>query len=67
MPPSMRFRCPVCQVRIKATFQLLGQTRPCPKCGHAFVVQPEPPEDSGPLLVQEELQFAGAPGRGGVF
>lgn len=57
MASTFRFKCPMCQARIKASFQLLGQTRPCPKCTYEFLVQPEPPEDSGPLLVEEDFSM----------
>src|SRR6266404_9614019 len=30
MPRFLSFRCPACQVRIKAPVQLLGQSRACP-------------------------------------
>ena len=53
MRPSIRFRCAGCGARIKAPAQLLGQTRPCPGCGHGMVVRPDKPEDSGPRLVVE--------------
>ena len=46
-------RCGGCHARIKAPFQLRGQMRSCPGCGHRFVVQPQRPEDSGPALIYE--------------
>jgi DNA-binding response OmpR family regulator len=51
--PIIRCQCPACGSRIKAPMQLLGQTRPCPRCNHRFVVvyQPEP---EGAKLVMEE-------------
>ena len=59
MARSMRFCCPNCQVRIKGSWQLRGKTRNCPKCEKPFVVDPEFPEDAGPVLVQEA--FASEP------
>jgi uncharacterized paraquat-inducible protein A len=51
MSHSITFRCPGCNARIKAPFQLRGQTRACPGCGHRLVVRWAPPQDSGPALV----------------
>lgn len=53
--PMIRCRCAGCGVRVKAPWQLLGQTRPCPGCRLALVVRPEPPEDEGPVLVDTAL------------
>ncbi len=47
------FRCGSCRARIKAPFRLRGQTRACPGCGHRFVVQLQPLEDAGPVLVPD--------------
>ena len=44
-------RCPGCDARIKAPWQLAGQRRNCPGCGTPFVVRPQRPEDSDPILV----------------
>jgi endogenous inhibitor of DNA gyrase (YacG/DUF329 family) len=58
MPEVLRFRCPHCQARIKAPYQLLGRQRPCPACGRLLQVQLEAPEDIGPvLLADEKLQL----------
>jgi CheY-like chemotaxis protein len=46
--------CPGCAARIKFPVQLLGQTRKCPGCNRAFVLQRPRLEDSGPLLVSPE-------------
>jgi uncharacterized paraquat-inducible protein A len=54
MRPSIRFRCPSCSARIKAPSQLLGQKRICPKCGSEITVQPEAPEDLGPMLLLDD-------------
>lgn len=48
---SILFRCRGCRARIKAPWQIRGQTRTCPGCGQRFVVQPQPLEDEGPVLV----------------
>jgi DNA-binding NtrC family response regulator len=53
--PTLRIECSDCGARIKAPVQLLGQSRPCPRCKATLVVQPAPPEDEGPSLV---LDFA---------
>src|SRR5439155_24338165 len=36
-------QCGACGVRMRAPLQLLGQTRPCPRCGHGVAVRPQPP------------------------
>lgn len=51
MPASLSLRCPSCNVRIKAPAQLLGRRRACPGCKTPFVVRPQPPQDSGPVLM----------------
>ncbi len=55
MNSSLHFRCPGCRARIKAPCQLLGQTRPCPNCGRRLIIQFKAPEDSGPVLIHEDL------------
>jgi DNA-directed RNA polymerase subunit RPC12/RpoP len=50
---TISLRCGGCRARIKAPFQLYGQMRSCPGCGHRFVVQVRRPEDAGPALVYE--------------
>jgi CheY-like chemotaxis protein/DNA-directed RNA polymerase subunit RPC12/RpoP len=54
MQPSIRIRCPACNARIKAPSQLAGQMRDCPGCGHRLLVRWKPPEDSGPVLLDDE-------------
>ena len=54
MVPSIIVRCPSCDARIKAPLQLIGQWRACPGCGCRFVVQPQVPQEEGPVLVGEE-------------
>jgi DNA-binding response OmpR family regulator len=49
--PTIRCRCNACGARIKAAVQLLGQSRPCPRCGESLLVQPQPPDDAEPALV----------------
>jgi DNA-directed RNA polymerase subunit RPC12/RpoP len=53
------FRCGGCQARIKAPYQLHGQRRSCPGCGHRFIVRAQRPQDSGPVLVDDGL-FSGS-------
>jgi CheY-like chemotaxis protein len=55
MRSPIRLRCPGCRARIKAPFQLLGKTRPCPQCGQRLVVQIQAPEDCGPMLSSDSL------------
>jgi DNA-directed RNA polymerase subunit RPC12/RpoP len=54
MSHSISLRCSCCQARIKAPYQLRGQTRACPGCGHRFVIQVPRPEDAGPVLVADD-------------
>ena len=54
MQTTICFRCPSCQVRIKAPIQLLGRWRPCPSCSRRFIVRAQPPQDAGPMLVTQE-------------
>ncbi len=67
MSPFITFRCSVCNARIKAPVQLIGQTRACPGCGHRFVVQLTAPEEAGPLLVMDDNDHGTpAPRRRGI-
>ncbi|MCI0380246.1 MAG: response regulator [Gemmataceae bacterium] len=50
-PGTMRCRCYACGAVMKASFRLLGETRPCPRCQSEVYIQPQPPEDEGPQLV----------------
>ena len=50
---SIRCQCSQCGSRIKAPIQLLGQTRPCPRCNKPIVVMYQP-EYEGPKLVLDE-------------
>jgi len=54
MSPTFSFRCPGCNVRIRAPYQLVGQERACPGCGRRSVVWIPVPEEQGPLLVPDE-------------
>src|SRR5439155_23228502 len=36
----LRCQCGACGARMRAPLQLLGQTRPCPRCGHGVDVRP---------------------------
>jgi DNA-binding response OmpR family regulator len=49
---AMRCRCYSCGAALKAPLRLLGQTRPCPRCKSDIYLQPQPPEDEGPRLVE---------------
>jgi CheY-like chemotaxis protein len=49
---TIRCRCRACGSRIKAPKQLLGQKRPCPGCGRAFLLA-LPQEDEGTMLVAD--------------
>jgi uncharacterized paraquat-inducible protein A len=55
MPSQIRFRCPGCAARIRAPYQLLGRQRSCPRCGHRLTVRVKPPEDSGVLVLPDEV------------
>jgi uncharacterized paraquat-inducible protein A len=61
MTPSLSLRCPLCNARIKAPLQLLGQTRACPRCGTRFVVRAQPPAAAGPVIVADDSRLS--PGR----
>jgi hypothetical protein len=54
MNPTFCFRCPGCNARIRAPYQLVGQERACPGCGHRSVVRPPVREEQGPVLVPDE-------------
>jgi uncharacterized paraquat-inducible protein A len=58
MPSSIRFRCPGCNARIRAPYQLLGQERNCPQCGKRLTVRVTVPEDSGVLVLNDVLPTA---------
>jgi DNA-directed RNA polymerase subunit RPC12/RpoP len=54
MNRTFSFRCPACNARIRAPYQLVGEIRPCPGCSHRFVVRPPIPQEEGPVLVPDE-------------
>jgi CheY-like chemotaxis protein len=54
MNPSIYTRCPGCNARIKAPFQLVGQTRSCPGCGQRLLIPAKVPEDSSSLLFVDD-------------
>ena len=56
MPSKFLVRCSACRARIKAPGQLLGQLRNCPGCQTQILIHPQPPEDVGPILVEEDWQ-----------
>lgn len=47
----IRLTCGGCGSRIKAPVNMLGQMRPCPRCGRLLQVHPALPEDEGPKMV----------------
>jgi uncharacterized paraquat-inducible protein A len=51
MHSSIRVRCPGCNARIKAPFQMRGQVRGCPRCQRRLVIQTKAPPDAQPVLV----------------
>jgi uncharacterized paraquat-inducible protein A len=62
MSYAIHVRCPACRARIKAPSQLIGQTRDCPRCRQSLVVQMSPPEDVGPVLVEDDSPHNVRPG-----
>jgi DNA-directed RNA polymerase subunit RPC12/RpoP len=54
MSPTFSFRCPGCDARIRAPYQLVGTERACPGCGRRLVVRWPVREEQGPLLVPDE-------------
>jgi hypothetical protein len=60
--PTISFRCPGCQARIKAPARLLGQQRPCPCCGRRLAVRLQAPRDEGPTLVTDDAWGEATPG-----
>jgi DNA-directed RNA polymerase subunit RPC12/RpoP len=61
MKAVLSFRCAGCQARIKAPFELLGQSRACPGCGYRLYIRLKAPPESGPMLVPDEVRYARAP------
>jgi uncharacterized paraquat-inducible protein A len=58
MHSTIRVRCPGCNARIKAPFELLGQTRGCPRCKRRLVIKTKTPDDAEPLLSSDEMPVA---------
>jgi len=58
MDGKFTMRCPGCKATIRAPYALLGQSRSCPGCGRAFVVRPQRPADSDPVLVSTDWSLA---------
>jgi DNA-directed RNA polymerase subunit RPC12/RpoP len=54
MSATFSFRCPACNARIRAPYQIVGETRACPGCGHRFVVRLPVPQEEGPILVPDD-------------
>jgi hypothetical protein len=51
---SISMRCLGCRARIKASFQLLGEYRRCPGCGHPLMVRLQAPPEAGPMIVLDD-------------
>jgi hypothetical protein len=60
MSPSIIFPCPGCKARIRAPFQLRGQARSCPGCGHRFIIRFPAPVEQGPVLVPDDQPDGGS-------
>jgi hypothetical protein len=58
MSGSIRVVCPACNAHIKAPAQLLGQVRPCPRCGRRLVIRTKTPKDAEPVLSSDEQAAA---------
>jgi hypothetical protein len=54
MSATIILRCPGCSVRIKAPRELYGKVRKCPGCATSFIVRPQRPRDSDPILVASD-------------
>jgi uncharacterized paraquat-inducible protein A len=54
MHPTIRVRCPGCDARIKAPKEMLGQTRPCPRCKRRLVIRTPAPTDAQPIVLHDE-------------
>ena len=54
MSEFLSFRCSGCDARIKAPVQLINQRRPCPRCRHPLTVEPQVPNEQGPILVGDD-------------
>ena len=54
MHSSIRVRCPGCDARIKAPIEMLGQTRPCPRCKRRLVIRTQAPNDAQPVLLHDD-------------
>jgi CheY-like chemotaxis protein len=50
---ALRCTCPGCGARIKAPSELVGQSRPCPRCNQPFVIGAKPPADEDAILVHD--------------
>jgi hypothetical protein len=65
MSNRLSFACPSCGVRLRAKIRLVGHSRNCPSCDHAFVVPPSAPPESEPMLVADDEDspsgYAGSP------
>lgn len=48
------FQCPDCQAALKAPFNLVGHSRPCPYCSRAVVIPPAVSDEADPILVFDD-------------
>jgi hypothetical protein len=62
MAYAIRVRCPACRARIKAPAELIGQRRPCPRCKKSLEVRMSPPDDLGPVLIDDHSHHHTRPG-----
>ena len=63
MHSTIRAVCPGCNARIKAPPQLLGRTRPCPRCKRRLVIRTKAPKDAEPMLSDDELPAVSQPSK----
>ena len=57
-PPMVQIVCSGCQARIRAPRQLIGTTRPCPRCRETLVVRVALPSEADICLVPIEVKSA---------
>ena len=53
-PPEIVFHCPVCQTRLTAPEDRVGQNVPCPDCGTPAIVPPRPEQKPVKKLASQE-------------
>jgi hypothetical protein len=52
---TVSFRCSACQVKLKASVRLIGQSRQCPACGEHVVLQPVAPDPADSVLILDDM------------